>query len=69
LYDNNLSVLPASIGNLKNLKKLDLMSNALTSLPESFYGLSLLKELYLLYNPLPALTKERVKQTFPFALV
>jgi leucine-rich repeat protein SHOC2 len=48
--NNNLTSLPESIGNLRNLSKLVLNNNQLTSLPESISNLTNLSELVLNNN-------------------
>jgi len=50
LYDNNIKVLPESIGLLESLEVLILHNNHLTTLPESFGKLSSLKKLDLSWN-------------------
>ncbi len=59
IRDQNLSIVPESIGQLKNLESLSicgfLHSNKLESLPESFGSLSSLKELILENNRLNSL--------------
>jgi len=47
LYNNKLSTLPESIGNLFSLKELDLANNQLTTLPESISNLKSLQTLNL----------------------
>jgi Leucine-rich repeat (LRR) protein len=46
----NLQQLPESIGNLKNLKKIHIISTSLSSLPDSFKNLASLEELNLSEN-------------------
>ncbi|MHA2283697.1 MAG: leucine-rich repeat domain-containing protein [Promethearchaeota archaeon] len=55
LCNCNLISLPESIGNLKSLQKLHLLSNQLTSLPESITNLKSLYELNLHNNKLASL--------------
>jgi len=55
LYNQGLSTLPESIGNLSSLKELFLGSNKFTTLPESIGNLSSLKVLYLRWNKLTTL--------------
>jgi Leucine-rich repeat (LRR) protein len=47
LAGNDYKSLPAAIGFLKNLQKLDLSDNKFSTLPEEIYNLSELKELIL----------------------
>ncbi|MBS4171081.1 leucine-rich repeat domain-containing protein [Neochlamydia sp. AcF95] len=54
----NLTFLPAEIGQLVNLKTLDLQQNSLTSLPPEIGQLSNLQNLYLSSNQLTALPVE-----------
>ncbi len=55
LQSNQLTSLPASFGNLTQLRRLQLYDNQLTSLPESFGNLSQLKALSLHQNQLTSL--------------
>jgi Leucine-rich repeat (LRR) protein len=55
LAKKNISAVPASIGNLKNLIHLDLSSNQLTFLPESLGNLIQLQRLYLYNNQIKSL--------------
>ena len=55
LGDTNLSILPESIGNLRNLKKLYLYYTNLSVLPESIGNLKKLRELYLGGTNIPTL--------------
>ncbi len=52
LYEQGLTTLPVSIGNLKSLQILNLRSNKLTTLPESIGNLSSLKKLWIQENNL-----------------
>jgi Leucine-rich repeat (LRR) protein len=58
LGDNKLESLPKSIGNLKNLKVLNLSRNQLSSLPVSIFHLSNLEEIYLSENNFNIETKD-----------
>lgn len=53
-----ITSLPKEIGNLKNLRELNVGFNRLTSLPKEIYSLPKLKKLYLKYNPLEKLSKK-----------
>ena len=55
LYNNQLTSLPESIGNLSSLEDLYLSFNQLTSLPESIGSLNSLERLWLDYNQLTSL--------------
>ena len=55
LYENQLTELPQSIGNLTNLKYLYLYENQLTELPESIGNLTNLEDLVLYFNQLTEL--------------
>ncbi len=55
IYEQDLVSLPETLGQLTNLKKLDLRWNKLTSLPETLGQLTNLKILYLLDNQLTSL--------------
>ena len=55
LYDNNLTTLPESFGQLVNLEELSLNSNNLTTLPDSFGQLVNLRWFYLTKNNLTTL--------------
>lgn len=50
--DNNLPVVPESLGRLRELVELRLYGNQLTVLPDSYGELSSLRELHLDRNPL-----------------
>jgi len=58
LYNNQLTSLPAEIGNLTNLQELYLGYNQLTSLPAEIGNLTNLQELYLWNNQLTSLPAE-----------
>jgi Leucine-rich repeat (LRR) protein len=58
LNNNKLSLLPAEIGNLINLKKLCLHNNKLSLLPAEIGNLINLQELYLINNQLTSLPAE-----------
>ena len=58
LSEKNLTSLPKEIGNLVNLRELDLNYNQLTSLPKEIGSLVNLEELYLDFNQLTSLPKE-----------
>jgi hypothetical protein len=55
---NKLTTLPAEIGNLTSLEKLDLWSNELTTLPAEIGNLASLEKLYLRNNKLTTLPAE-----------
>ena len=55
LENLNLTSLPFSIGDFKNLRKIHLASNQLTFLPESICNLSMLEELYINDNKIESL--------------
>lgn len=57
LYDNDIKILPESIGSLDSLEVLILPNNHLTILPESFKKLSSLKKLDLSWNDIADLPK------------
>ncbi|MFX1260061.1 MAG: leucine-rich repeat domain-containing protein, partial [Promethearchaeota archaeon] len=63
LYNQGLSTLPESIGNLSSLKILELWSNKLSTLPESIGNLSSLKDLRLGGNKLSTLPESITKLT------
>ncbi|KFR12961.1 Leucine-rich repeat-containing protein 40, partial [Opisthocomus hoazin] len=52
VHDNQLTSLPAALGQLENLQKLDVSHNKLTSVPEEVMRLSRLKSLLLHHNEL-----------------
>ena len=58
LEGNQLTSLPAEIGQLTSLRKLDLSRNQLTSLPAEIWQLTSLEELYLKGNQLTSLPAE-----------
>ena len=55
---NKLREIPAEIGNLKELRLLDISNNELVHLPTSMKKLDYLEKLYLGYNKLTALPTE-----------
>ncbi|MFX0081524.1 MAG: leucine-rich repeat domain-containing protein [Candidatus Hodarchaeota archaeon] len=55
LYDNNIKVLPESIGSLDSLEVLILPNNHISTLPESFKNLTSLKKLDLSWNNITTL--------------
>ena len=60
LSGNKLTELPSEIGDLKELRKLDVSNNQLVSLPTSIQKLNQLEELYLYDNRLTELPSEIV---------
>ncbi len=62
---NELTSLPAEIGQLKKLTWLSLWGNNLTSLPAEIGQLKNLTTLYLGYNKLSDKAKKEVKQLLP----
>ena len=69
LSSNNLTSLPESIGNLTNLKGLDLMYNELTDLPESIGNLTKLEGLDLDTSQISDKEIERIKELLPADLI
>ena len=63
LYNNQLTTLPESIGNLTQLITICLYDNYLTTLPESIGNLTLLTHLNLSNNKLTTLPKSFGKST------
>uniref|UniRef100_A0A8B9FFK8 Leucine-rich repeat-containing protein 40 n=1 Tax=Amazona collaria TaxID=241587 RepID=A0A8B9FFK8_9PSIT len=55
VHDNQLTSLPAALGQLENLQKLDVSHNKLKSIPEELLQLSHLKSLLLHHNELSVL--------------
>ena len=55
LYDNNIKILPESIGSIDALEVLIMPNNHLTTLPESFKKLTFLKKLDLSWNDITEL--------------
>jgi hypothetical protein len=51
--DNEIAALPEAIGNLSDLRYLDLSGNQLTNLPRSFCEIASLNEIGLADNPWP----------------
>ena len=62
---NQLKSLPDSIGNLTNLKYLNLSKNQLKDLPESIGKLKKLQRLHLYGNQLSDEEKARIKKLLP----
>jgi Leucine-rich repeat (LRR) protein len=56
---------PDSIGQLKNLKSLDLSNNKIEKLPGSIQELKNLKEFYIYDNNLSSDEKEKIKRLLP----
>lgn len=65
LRESELSVLPAEITKLSNLKQLDLSFNKYTSLPAEMSQLSKLQTLNLLENKFADAEKDKVKKMLP----
>jgi hypothetical protein len=65
LNDRNLTEISNNIGQLKNLKWLNLSCNNLTTIPESIVQLTNLKGLNLSYNQLSKETKEMLIKQLP----
>jgi Leucine-rich repeat (LRR) protein len=55
LSDNQIAVIPETIGQLSCLKWLSLFNNQITSIPKEIGQLSSLKQLYLSYNQITSL--------------
>ncbi|ORX83716.1 L domain-like protein [Anaeromyces robustus] len=58
LLNDTISILPDNIGNLKNLKRLDIRNNKLKTIPSSIKNLSKLEYLNLSNNPITKLPEE-----------
>ncbi|MFV2015690.1 MAG: leucine-rich repeat domain-containing protein, partial [Candidatus Heimdallarchaeota archaeon] len=62
LHDNNLSELPKSLINLKNIRRLDLRNNTLEKIPYSLLAsMKNLEELYIEGNPISEKDQLKIK--------
>ena len=56
-HNEDLTLLPENIGNLKTLQRLDINYTSITTLPETLGNLSNLRELYIRHCPITTLPK------------
>ena len=66
---NQIEELPITFGGLNSLKAIDLSYNKLSELPETFYRIDKPKIIILTGNPLPDSVIQKVKETWPSAIV